>query len=171
MESAEVASKVYIQRGHDRRMVSTSIQFPLLDSDFNIVRKDRRRVKDRRKSNLKLIWQENQPIRNATELTIEFAGQRYYFDTNLKQFSLGRSYKCELRVTNNFVSKYHAIISYQNGEFVLQDESLNGTFIEAEDLGKIRIKDQKAYIYGNGVISLGKPIEHAENDCITFHCH
>lgn len=171
MVSAKAESKVYVQRENDRRLESTSIQFPLLDSDFNIVRKDRRRQTDRRQTNLKLIWQENQPIRDTKDLTIEFGGQRYYFDTSLKQFSLGRSYQSELRIVNSFVSKNHAIIAYDNGEFVLQDESLNGTFIETEDLGKIRIQGQKAYLYGKGILSLGRPIDRAQNDCIKFHCH
>ncbi len=171
MESAKAESKVYVQRENDRRMESTSIQFPLLDSDFNIVRKDRRRITDRRKTNLKLIWQENQPIRNTSDLTLEYAGQRYYFDTDLKQFSLGRSHQSELRIVNSFVSKHHAIISYDNGEFVLQDQSLNGTFIEAEDLGKIRIQGQKAYLYGEGIMSLGRPIDPKDSDFIKFRCH
>lgn len=171
MESAKAESKVYVQRENDRRLEATSIQFPLLDSDFNIVRKDRRRVTDRRKTNLKLIWQENQPIRNTNDLSIEFGGQRYYFDTSLKQFSLGRSHQCDLRIVNSFVSKHHAIITYENGEFVLQDGSLNGTFIEALDIGKIRIQGQKAYLYGDGIMSLGRPIDRVQNDYITFRCH
>ena len=85
MESAKQdESKVYVQREKDRRLEATSIQFPLLDSDFNIVRQDRRHISDRRKTNLKLIWQENQPIRNTSSLTLEYAGQRFFFDTSLK---------------------------------------------------------------------------------------
>jgi len=170
MESAKAESKIYIQRERDRRLDAKSIQFPLLDSDFNIVRKDRRRISDRRKTNLKLIWQENQPIRHTSTLNLELAGQRYYFDTKLKQFTLGRSHQCDLRILNSFVSKHHAIISYENGEFVLQDKSLNGTFIEAEDLGKIRIQGQKAYLYGDGMLSLGAPIDRKDQTCINFHC-
>lgn len=170
MESAKAESKVYLQRERDRRVDATSIQFPLLDSDFNIVRKDRRRISDRRKTNLKLIWQENQPIRNTSTLNLEFGGQSYYFDTRLKQFTLGRSHQCDLRIVNSFVSKHHAIISYENGEFVLKDDSLNGTFIEADDLGKMRIQGQKAYLYGDGTLSLGAPIDREDETCIHFHC-
>ena len=170
MKSAIVESKVYVQRERDRRIDATSIRFPLLDSDFNIVRKDRRRIPDRRKTNLKLIWQENQPIRNTSLLNLEFGGQRYYFDVRLKQFSLGRSHQCDLRIVNSFISKHHAIINHENGEFVLQDDSLNGTFIEADDLGKMRIHGQKAYLYGDGVLSLGTPIDREGQSCIHFHC-
>ncbi len=170
MESAKAESKVYVQRESDRRLENTQIQFPLLDSDFNIVRKDRRRITDRRKTNLKLIWQENQPIRNTSALNLVFDSKRFYFDTNLKQFSLGRSHQCDLRIDSRFVSKHHAVISYENGEFVLQDNSLNGTFIETEDLGKIRIQGQKAYLYGDGVMSFGTPIDRDKHNCIIFHC-
>ena len=67
-----------------------------------------------------------------------------------------------MRVDNCYVSKQHATIGYKNGEFVLQDRSLNGTFIKTEDLGKIRIHGQKVYLYGNGVISLGQPLHRSE---------
>jgi len=170
MESAKAESKVYVQRGNDRRLDSTQIQFPLLDSDFNIVRKDRRRISDRRRTNLKLIWQENQPIRNSSRLHLEIDGQKYFFDTDLGRFNIGRSHQCDARINNRFVSKHHLILSYDNGEFVMQDNSLNGTFIETEDLGKMRIQGQKAYLYGEGVLSLGKPIDREQNNCIHFQC-
>lgn len=174
MENAKADSKEdskgYVHRECDRRLESTSIQFPLLDSDFNIVRKDRRSLTDRRKLNLKLIWQENQPIRNTSSLTLEYAGQEYFFDTDLQQFSLGRSHQSDVRIDDSFVSKHHALISYNDGEFVLEDKSLNGTFIKTEDLGRIRIQGQKVYLFGEGVISLGAPINHKGQDCIHFHC-
>lgn len=170
MENAKAESKLYVHRESDRRLESTSIQFPLLDSDFNIVRKDRRRIKDRRKLNLKLIWQENQPIRNTSSLRLEHAGQEYFFDTMLEEFSLGRSHQSDMRLDNSFVSKHHAKISYKDGEFVLLDESLNGTFIETEDLGRIRVQGQKVYLFGEGVISLGTPIDHKDREYIHFLC-
>lgn len=170
MENAKADSKLYVHRDSDRRLESTSIQFPLLDSDFNIVRQDRRRMKDRRKLNLKLIWQENQPIRNTSSLRLMHAGQEYFFDTNLEQFSLGRSHKSDVRIDDSFVSKEHAQISYTDGEFVLHDLSLNGTFIETEDLGRIRVQGQKVYLYGEGVISLGTPIGHKDREYISFLC-
>ncbi|MEM7401215.1 MAG: FHA domain-containing protein [Pseudomonadota bacterium] len=171
VEGLKAEPKEFIQRARDRRLETTSVGFPLLDSDFNIVREDRRRISDRRKSNLKLIWQENQPIRNSSTLTLRFGDQKYFFDTHLKSFTLGRSLQSDLRVDNRFVSKQHASISYNNGEFVLMDRSLNGTFIKTEDLGKIRIHGQKVYLYGTGVISLGHPLHRNEEvSCIHFNC-
>ena len=79
-------SKVYVHRENDRRANQPS-QFPLLDSDFNIVRKDRRHVADRRKANLKLIWQENQPIRNTSELSLRIGEESYFFDNSLEKFN------------------------------------------------------------------------------------
>lgn len=72
------------------------MQIPLLDSEFNIVREDRRRIPDRRKANLKLIWQENQPIRQTNELSLEINGESYYFDTSLDKFAFGRSLQSDV---------------------------------------------------------------------------
>jgi hypothetical protein len=55
MEKAKADSKIFLHREYDRRLESTSIQFPLLDSNFNIIRKDRYSLTDRRKLNLKLF--------------------------------------------------------------------------------------------------------------------
>ena len=163
-------SKVYVHRENDRRINPQSVAFPLLDSDFNIVRKDRRNTADRRKANLKLIWQESQPIRNTTELSLEIANEQFYFDPSLEKFTLGRSLKADVRVDAKFVSKDHAYIAYHEGEFVLQDCSLNGTFIETEELGKIRLQGQKVYLYGEGTISLGIPIDQKCGNLIKFFC-
>ncbi len=170
MAMANPQSRVYVHRLQDRRNSLNTASFPLLDSDFNIVRVDRRATPDRRKSNLKLIWQENQPIRNTTELKLEFGDERYFLDTGLKKITLGRSKRADIRIDNKFASKNHAYLTYHEGEFVLQDTSLNGTFIETEELGKIRLQDQKVYLYGLGVISLGMPIDMKSVSVIRFYC-
>ena len=164
-------SRVFVHRECDRRVNQNTVQFPLLDSDFNIVRKDRRRIADRRKANLKLIWQENQPIRHTSELNIVANGKNYFFDSNLDEFTLGRAKECNLCLVNKYISKHHAHIKYRNGEFVLQDNSRNGTFIETEELGKVRIQGQKVYLFGDGKISLGTPIDREYHPVIYFHCH
>ena len=163
-------SKVYVRRENDQRANQT-LQFSLLDSDFNIIRKDRRHVADRRKANLKLIWQENQPIRNTSELSLRIGEKSYFFDNNsLEKFSQGRSLHVDVRIVTRFVSKHHANISYLDGEFVLQDISLNGTFMETEELGKIRLQGQKVYLFGEGKVSLGEPLGREDQQIIYFHC-
>ncbi len=168
--SIEVDERKYVQRGDDRRRNSDTVQFPLLDSDFKIIRSDRRNIPDRRKSNLKLFWQENQPIRHTSALTLEVDGQNYFLDETLEMFILGRSFESDIRIGDKYVSKRHAFIKYEDGEFVLQDTSLNGTFIEMEDLGSLRLQGQKAYLYGDGTISLGTPIDKIHGSQIQFHC-
>ena len=96
--------------------------------------------------------------------------KKYFFDTKLEGFLLGRSGESDAQIDDLYVSKMHATIKYDNGEFVLQDSSLNGTFIETEDLGKIRIQDQKVYLYGKGTICLGKPIDLNQENAIHFQC-
>ena len=164
-------SRVFVHRECDRRVNQNTVQFPLLDSDFNIVRNDRRNVADRRKANLKLIWQENQPIRHTSELNIVANGKNYFFDSSLDEFTFGRAKECDFSIVNKYVSKQHAHIKYRNGEFVLQDKSMNGTFIETEELGKVRLQGQKVYLFGDGKISLGTPIDRDDQPLIYFHCH
>ena len=97
--------------------------------------------------------------------------ESYFFDTGLEKFTLGRSLHVNARIDKKYVSKHHAHITYHEGEFVLHDTSLNGTFIETEELGKIRLQGQKAYLFGDGKISLGTPIDRDDRYLISFHCH
>ena len=171
-DTSKPQSKIYIHRENDRRISQDTVQFPVLDNDFNIVRKDRRRIVDRRGVNLKLIGQENRPISNSKELSIRIDRDNYHYlcDSSLDKFSMGRSSQNDVCINNKFVSREHAHISYSNGEFVLYDTSLNGTFLETEELGKIRLQGQKAYIYGEGKISLGTPIAREDQQLIYFDC-
>ena len=170
---AKERSEEYIQRDHDRRANSNTVQvqFPLLDSDFNIVRKDRRRLLDRRRTNLKLKMQESQPIQYTSELHIIYGDESFYLDKETKCFNLGRSLQSSLRVDNKYVSKHHAYIEYTNNEFVLHDKSKNGTFIETAELGKIHLRDQRAYLVGEGKISFGKSAKKSEAEEIYFNCY
>ena len=162
----------FVQRNNDRRAScdTVQVQFPLLDSEFNIVRKDRRRLLDRRKTNLKLKMQESKPIHYTSELHIVYGDETFHLDTECKRFDLGRSLKSSLRVDNKFVSKNHAYIEFENNEFVLHDISMNGTFIETAVLGKVHLRDQTAYLVGEGKISLGKPAKKVEIEEIYFNC-
>ncbi len=169
---AKQQSGEYVQRDNDRRASSDTaqVQFPLLDSDFNIVREDRRRLLDRRRTNLKLKMQASQPIGYTSELHIVYGENTFHLDKETKRFNLGRSLNSSLRVDNKYVSKQHAYIEYANNEFVLHDTSKNGTFIETAELGKLHLCDQRAFLVGEGKISLGKPARKLEIEEIYFNC-
>jgi len=166
----QAQEKAFVQRHGDRRTATGPVTFPLLDSDFNIVRKDRRAVQDRHRENLKLIDHQSQPIWSTTELHLEFNGRAYNFDKTLGEFVIGRSKTCDLAISHELVSRKHVVIRYLLGEFVLHDVSTNGTYVETEDLGQLKLLKQKVYLYGTGIFSPGVPINAKTATPIRFIC-
>ena len=67
-----------------------------------------------------------------------------------------------------FVSGNHASIKYQDGRFVLINNSANGTFIRTSD----SVEDTKCttewVIVGSGKISFGCPTEAVKNTLVHF---
>jgi pSer/pThr/pTyr-binding forkhead associated (FHA) protein len=54
-------------------------------------------------------------------------------DENKSQFKLGRGHESDVRVSDISVSRCHAIIKYENGDFYLEDNlSKFGTLILAK---------------------------------------
>jgi hypothetical protein len=105
-------------------------------------------------------------------LILLYQGQKFKIeaDTLAEPFTLGRSSKCHLTVNNSYTSNFHAQIEHFEGEFILTDHSMNGTYIESAREGKYHVSGDKIYIYGEGVISLGTPRKFSEHDLIQYRC-
>lgn len=160
------------RRKKERRVAATTVQFPLFDGSDTLVRRDRRDLSDRRLQRSKLNWQQNQPKQETDRLTLLYRGQEFKVEAYAldEPFTLGRSSKCNLRVNNSYTSNYHAQIEHFEGEFILTDHSLNGTYVESAREGKYHVSGDKIYIYGEGVISLGTPKNYSEQDLIEYRC-
>lgn len=71
---------------------------------------------------------------------------------------MGRSEECEMMVPTSFASRRHAKLEYRRGKFMLVDESSNGTYVEVEDAGKLRVvyvRNEAFALVGSGRFSLG----------------
>ncbi len=63
---------------------------------------------------------------------------------------IGRGVQCDLRLQGNNISRRHAIITRENGTYLLTDNgSLNGTFLNGEKIG------QPEYIQDGDLIAIG----------------
>lgn len=78
-------------------------------------------------------------------------------------FSLGRAESVDLTINNPAASRHHLHIEFRLGEFVLVDQSTNGTFVITAP-GKRLSDGQALYLHhqewtfaGTGQISLGQP--------------
>ena len=160
------------RRKKERRTSATMVQFPLFDGTDTLVRNDRRKLSDRRLHRHKLKWQLSQPKRETNRLILFYRGKEFKLEaaklTHI--FTLGRSTTCELSVKNRYVSNHHAQIEHFEGEFILIDHSVNGTYVESDEEGRYHVYGDKIYLSGEGVISLGTPRKVSERDLIYYSC-
>ena len=71
---------------------------------------------------------------------------------------IGRSEECEIPLAAPFASRKHVRLEYRRGKFMLVDESSNGTYVEMEDSGKMRVvyvRNEAFALVGSGRFSLG----------------
>lgn len=69
---------------------------------------------------------------------------------------LGRRGECTLVVEAELVSRVHARIEYRRENFVLIDQSANGTFIKPDDARVVYLRREEMPLSGRGYISLGR---------------
>lgn len=88
----------------------------------------------------------------------------------MDMLTVGRSSDCGLVIYNRYISRIHAHLEYIRGQFVLSDQSTNGTYIKNEE-SEFYLVGEKATLSGNGLISLGTPLEYSEEGRIHFFCY
>ncbi|MGE3773077.1 MAG: FHA domain-containing protein [Gammaproteobacteria bacterium] len=72
-------------------------------------------------------------------------------------FLIGRSDGCDLIVRERRVSRFHARIELREDQFVLIDESRNGTWVRQADGSEQRVSGAAVSLSGSGLIGLGAP--------------
>jgi adenylate cyclase len=117
---------------------------------------------------VQVLWdQRNQTMLVATGPTETVMARRLELSCQGQTWSLtrtelprwiGRSEECELMLQTPFASRKHARIEYRRGKFMLVDESSNGTYVEIEDKGQLRViyvRNEGFALVGAGRFSLG----------------
>ena len=157
------------RRVTERRKWTTQSIFPLFDSGNTLVREDRRKVPDRRLGNIELEWKRVLPKSHASRLLLRHQDEIRSVSPDSKTLVVGRHSKCDLVIRDLYASRVHARFEYTDGEFVIIDQSTNGTFLKTEFESNVHLLDDRLLLMGSGVISLGKPIQDSDDkDVLHF---
>ena len=81
---------------------------------------------------------------------------------------LGRDPECDLVVPNLHASRVHARIECRGDQFILIDESLNGTYLLMQGMAEIQIRRDHIALQTSGLISLGSSIALTEDLRLEF---
>ncbi len=147
-------------------------------------RYDRIQVKGKEKSLdvFMYAWEEESEITNMATgnltnpfkadqdggLILTYHSKTTKLDLDSNTINLGRGNSCELIISGDLISRFHAKISVRRGKFVLTDQSTNGTFIRTLDGQNYFLRQEELTLFGSGVISLGKSVDKSRENLLYY---
>ncbi|MEO5700169.1 MAG: adenylate/guanylate cyclase domain-containing protein [Casimicrobiaceae bacterium] len=89
-------------------------------------------------------------------LRLEYRGRTLSIPINGAEAHMGRDAQNELVVASPTTSRRHARVHASAGNFVLVDESANGTFVRFEGQPEVHLRREGTVLVGRGAIGLGE---------------
>lgn len=88
-------------------------------------------------------------------------------DGSRSQVTMGRGTANDIYVTDRRASRQHARLERRRDQFVIVDQSTNGTYVLVEGEAEFVLKREEAVLRGRGRISFGH-VNHVEGDVVEF---
>jgi len=107
--------------------------------------------------------------RIEVKLTLEIRGRSIEFPEEKSALTLGREASCDLVVGEKSASRNHARIERSGVQFVLIDESTNGTYVEIEGDREVLLRRDRIMLRGRGKIAFGASTVVA-TELLLFEC-
>jgi class 3 adenylate cyclase len=107
--------------------------------------------------------------RIEVSLTLELGRRRVRFPADKATLSLGRDRDCDLIVREKTASRRHARIERSGAQYVLVDESTNGTYVFIEGDREVMLRRDSVMLRGRGKIALGTSTGTAV-ELVLFDC-
>jgi len=82
--------------------------------------------------------------------------------------TLGRGEQNDITIESDLASRVHARLGFQQTNFILTDQSTNGTFVQIDDAAEVFLHHEQIVLRGRGVISLGRRITSGRGKLIYF---
>jgi adenylate cyclase len=102
-------------------------------------------------------------------LILDWRAVHVALDETRAALVLGAQDSVDLRVSRPHVSRSHGRIERRGDEFVLVDDSTNGTWIQTGDGSVAYVHRAEFQLRGDGWLSLGEPL--SERSLIRFRRH
>ncbi len=105
---------------------------------------------------------------NGGGLNLTYKSKTMKLDADSETINLGRGNNCELIISGDLISRFHATIAFRRGKFVLTDQSTNGTFVRSLDGQNYFLRQDELTLFGSGVISLGKNVDKSGDNLLYY---
>ncbi|HEX2668743.1 MAG TPA: adenylate/guanylate cyclase domain-containing protein [Gammaproteobacteria bacterium] len=129
---------------------------------------------------IELLWQREDVTRMSTSfkptaettkkarLTLRYRDQSVEVNELHSSVVMGRADENDLVVKNTLISRMHARIELRKGNFVLVDQSINGTYVRTSSGEELFVRRDNYPIKGSGIIGLGQRLAPESPDAISF---
>ncbi len=129
---------------------------------------------------IEILWQREDVTRMSTsfkpsaaavkkaKLMLRYRDQSVEVNELNSSVVMGRADESDLVVKNTLISRLHARIEYRKGNFVLVDQSINGTYVRTSGGEELFVRRDNYPIKGNGIIGLGQRLAPESPDAISF---
>jgi adenylate cyclase len=105
------------------------------------------------------------------KLSLKFQGQRLELSADgIQSITLGRADENDVTVRGNLISRVHARIKLNKSNFLIIDESTNGTFVQTEGGDEIYVRRDSAQLTGKGLIGLGRVAAKGTPLAVEYDC-
>jgi len=110
----------------------------------------------------------HEPERGDLRLQLRYQDLRIDLGPGRAVASLGRGRDNDIVVQDNQSSRFHARVEFRKSRFYLVDLSLNGTYVRIDGDEEVCLRHEELPLKGEGVISLGRPVDAEPRLQITF---
>ncbi len=83
--------------------------------------------------------------------------------------TIGRGDRADIQIDSDLASRIHARLGFQQTNFILTDQSTNGTFVQIDVDEEVYLHHEQIVLRGSGVISLGRRIRGGRGKLIYFN--
>jgi adenylate cyclase len=106
----------------------------------------------------------------SMRLRLRFHERELVLEERHLSLTVGRSNDNDLVMKGHLISRLHARIEIRGDEFVLIDQSTNGTFVQTVDGEESFVHHDSLQLKGQGLIGLGRLPEQGSPHTIGFAC-
>ena len=111
---------------------------------------------------------EDLPPADTHRLELTFNGQTLLLNENHPSITAGRHSTNDIVVNDDLISRLHARIELRRGQFVLADQSVNGTYLLVKGSKQNYLRQTEYALTGSGFISLGRSVDPQGRNTISF---
>jgi hypothetical protein len=107
-------------------------------------------------------------FKREAKLKFTYHGKELVIESSDTPYMVGRAKDCNLKVMAHHVSRHHFLIVFQNGRFILEDSSRNGTYIKPYNGRELLIKNERIGLSGKGFLCPGAPASEDQEHLVHY---